>query len=91
VSGALPAGLSLNTSTGAVTGTCTSAVAYSFTIRASGAGGTADASFSGNPTGGVKIYNGSVWVRGTARVYNGSAWVTGTVRMYNGSSWVVVT
>jgi hypothetical protein len=91
VSGSLPTGLSLNGSTGAVTGVCTSVAAYSFTIRASGAGGSADASFSGTPTGGLAVYNGSAWVRTTAKVYNGSTWVTGTVFRYNGSTWVPAT
>jgi hypothetical protein len=88
VSGALPTGLTLNSSTGAVTGTCTSAATYSFTVRASGPGGSADAAFSGSPTGIWKVYNGSTWVRATAQVYNGSSWTTGTVWVYNGSTWV---
>lgn len=47
-SGSLPSGISLNTSTGAVTGTPTSAgQSYSFTIYATNSYGTASASFSG--------------------------------------------
>ncbi len=46
--GSLPAGLSLNTSTGAITGTPTAAGAYSFTIQATDANGvTATRAFSG--------------------------------------------
>ncbi len=46
VSGALPTGLSLNGSTGAVTGTPTAAGAFGFTVRATNAFGFGDASFS---------------------------------------------
>lgn len=47
-SGSLPAGLSLNASTGAITGTPTTVAAYSFTIRATNSYGTDDQAFSGN-------------------------------------------
>lgn len=46
VSGALPTGLSLNGSTGALTGTPTAAGAFGFTVRATNAFGFGDASFS---------------------------------------------
>lgn len=46
VSGALPTGLSLNSSTGAITGTPTAAGAFGFTVRATNAFGFGDASFS---------------------------------------------
>ena len=42
VSGSLPPGISLNSSTGAVTGTPTATGTYNFVIRATGNGGTAD-------------------------------------------------
>lgn len=41
-SGSLPAGISLNSGTGALTGTPTSAASYSFTLRATNAAGTVD-------------------------------------------------
>jgi hypothetical protein len=46
VTGSLPAGLSLNTSTGAITGTPTTPGASSFTITATNAAGSDDASLS---------------------------------------------
>ena len=46
-SGALPTGISLNTSTGAVTGTSTQSGSYSFTIRAENTAGNVTQSFSG--------------------------------------------
>ena len=42
VSGSLPSGISLNSSTGALTGTPTTQGTYNFVIRATGPGGTAD-------------------------------------------------
>ncbi len=56
--GALPAGLSLDAVTGAVTGTPTVAGAYSVTITASNEHGTADVTFSGSVT---PILPGAPW------------------------------
>jgi len=54
--GALPAGLSLNAATGAITGTPTTAGAYSFTITATDANSlTDDQSYSGTIGAGVTI------------------------------------
>lgn len=49
-SGALPSGLSLNATTGAVTGTPTTVGAYSFTITAQNAAATLSQAFSGTVT-----------------------------------------
>ena len=89
--GSLPTGISLNTSTGAVTGTPTvSGQSYSFTIRAINADGNVTQAFSGTvaASGKVRVWNGSAWVYGTPRTWNGSTWVTGTIRGWNGSTWV---
>lgn len=91
-SGALPTGLSLNTSTGAITGTPTTAGSYSFVVRATnGTGETLDTStlsITVEVAGGyVKVWNGSAWVEGTAYVYNGSSWLEGTVQISNGAGW----
>lgn len=93
--GSLPVGISLNTSTGAVTGTPTgtAGTSYSFTLRASNSDGSVTKAFSGTiqpaPTAGkLKVWSGSAWVYGPVKVWNGSAWVTGTVKVWNGSSWV---
>lgn len=90
-SGALPTGISLNTSTGAVTGTPTvGGQSYSFTLRATNGAGFVAQAFSGTvgASGKVRVWNGSSWVYGTAKTWNGSSWVTGTVKVWNGSSWV---
>jgi hypothetical protein len=47
-SGSLPNGLTLNTSTGVISGTPTTAAAYTFTIRASNSYGTNDKTFTGS-------------------------------------------
>lgn len=86
--GSLPAGISLNTSTGAVTGTPTAAAAYSFTITATNTYSSVSQAFSGNVNGGMSYYDGSVFTKKTVKYYNGTAWTTGTVYVYNGSSWV---
>lgn len=91
--GLLPAGISLNTGSGAVTGTPTTAGSYSFTLQASNVDGSVTAAFSGTvaaaPTAGkLKVYNGSSWVYGPVKVYNGTAWVDGSVKVWNGTAWV---
>jgi hypothetical protein len=89
VSGSLPAGLSLNTSTGAVTGTPTAVGTYSFTIRASNSYGSTDAAFNWTVNGGWYTYKNGAWVASTAQKYDGSQWVTGTIYKYDGSQWLV--
>lgn len=91
-SGSLPAGITLNTSTGAITGTPTTPGSYSFVIRATnGTSETLDTntlSITVEVAGGyAKVWNGSSWVEGTAYVYNGSTWVEGTVQISNGAGW----
>ena len=89
--GSLPTGISLNSSTGAVTGTPTvSGQSYSFTIRAINADGNVTQAFSGTvaASGKFRVWNGSAWVYGTPRTWNGSTWAPGTIRVWNGSAWV---
>lgn len=94
--GALPTGISLNTSTGAVTGIATILnEAYSFTIRAYTVDGEVTQAFSGNVQpdlgGGVKVYNGTNWTtlgNQMVHVYDGSTWVEGKTYTYNGNIWV---
>lgn len=88
-SGSLPAGISLNTSSGAVTGTPTTAGPYSFTLTATNTYNSVSQGFSGSVKGGASIYDGLSWVKGTAKVYDGTDWIPAPVKIYNGSSWVV--
>jgi hypothetical protein len=89
--GSLPAGLSLNTSTGAITGTPTALGSFSFGITASGPGGSAS-----TPTLTILIlppgrrFDGTNFVGlTTLKRFDGSAWVDVTVyRRFDGTNWV---
>jgi hypothetical protein len=91
-SGSLPTGLSLNTSSGAITGTPTVQGSFTFAITASGGGGSAG---SGNltiqvlPPGNRRNssdFNSNLAV---ARRYNGTSWVNlTTMKRFNGTAWV---
>lgn len=93
-SGSLPSGISLNTGSGAVTGTpSTAGQSYSFVLRAANGDGAVTASFSGTvgaaPTAGKwQVWTGSTWVYGPVKVWDGSSWVTGSVKVWNGTAWV---
>lgn len=91
--GALPTGISLNSATGAVTGTPTVlGENYSFTITATNADGTVSQSFSGTVAqdlgGGIKIFDGTNWVNKAAYAYDVDTWKEGKVYVYNGTIWV---
>lgn len=93
-SGSLPSGISLNSSSGAVTGTPTTAgQSYSFVLRAANGDGAVTASFSGTvaaaPSAGKwRVWTGSTWVVGPLKVWNGTTWVDSSVKVWNGSQWV---
>ena len=96
--GSLPSGLSLNGTTGAITGTIGTGTAgsYSFTIKAENAYSNVTASFTMTisavaPPGGtirtIKVYNGFTWVPVAQTYWNGDSWVERTVKVYNGMEW----
>lgn len=91
VSGALPTGLTLNTSNGAITGTPIAAGVFTFIIRANGSfEGSAD---TGTLTitvigGGGKVWNGTSFVTGTTKAWDGTSFVSTTTKVWNGTSWV---
>jgi len=91
--GTLPAGLSLNTASGAITGTPTTAGSFNFTITATNSYGSISQAFtfvvSVAPSGAMNVYNGSTFVQAPVYVYNGTTWVQGAVYVWNGSSWVM--
>lgn len=86
-SGALPSGISLNTSTGAITGTVTSALDYSFTITATNSYSSVQKAFSGSIAGGMKVYVDGQWVKRVAQVYDNGQWKPATVNVFANSSW----
>ena len=95
-SGSLPSGITLNTSTGAISGTADdgSAGTYDFTIQASGSGGsitTQTLTLTVVDDGGkMKVYNNSTstWQDSTVHVYNSgtSSWVKSDVYVYDEST-----
>jgi hypothetical protein len=90
----LPPGLSLNTGSGAITGTPTTVGTYSFRVVASNASTpTAETITTGlltivvEPSAGGAVWNGTEWVPGVFKIWNGSAWIESPVKIWNGSSW----
>jgi hypothetical protein len=88
--GSLPPGLTLNTSTGTVTGTPTAQGSYSFTLRASNTAGEVTQAFTLVVKPGARRWDGSNFVRVTIlRRWSGSAWVDVTqLKRWDGSNWV---
>lgn len=90
-SGTLPPGITLNTSTGVLSGTPTTVGTYSFVLRAANAIDerifTSTLTITVEPAGSAKFWNGSTWVIVPFRVWNGTAWVESPARVWNGSSW----
>jgi hypothetical protein len=91
-SGSLPTGLSLNTSSGAITGTPTVQGSFTFSINASGGGGTTG---SGNltiqilPPGNRRNSSDFASNLAVAKRYNGTSWVNlTTMKRFNGTAWV---
>jgi len=93
ISGAIPTGLSFNTSTGAITGTPTAQGVFSFSVRATSS--TANTADSGNLT--ITVYppgkrpdtNTRLT---TAKRLSGSTWVNLTImKRFDGSNWVNIT
>jgi hypothetical protein len=88
-SGALPGGLTLNTSTGAITGTPTTPGTFTFVLRATNVtGSTNTGTLTITVISSARVWNGSAFVVAQARVWNGSSFVTGTIRVWDGSAWV---
>lgn len=92
--GSLPAGITLNSSTGLVSGTPSGAVgtAYSFTITATNSDGTVSQAFSGTIQpdlgGGIKLFDGTAWNNKEIYVYDGTTWVLGRLYVYSGTAWI---
>lgn len=87
-SGSLPAGLSLSSSTGAITGIVQSANDYAFTITATNSYGSIQQSFSGSIAGILKVYSNGTWNnKALARVYTNGEWKVGTVNVWDGQRW----
>jgi hypothetical protein len=91
-SGELPPGITLNTSTGVVSGTPTTAGEYTFVLRATNVTGSTDTpSRTITVISPVRVWNGTEFVIGSLNVWVGpdeEDFVNGVVRVWNGSGWV---
>jgi uncharacterized repeat protein (TIGR02543 family) len=92
VSGTLPPGITLNVSTGLLSGSFTASGTYVFTIRAY----NNTSEYISTPTytmtvsdigGRVYVFNGSIWEEKDMMFYNGNWNTRGTVYYYDGSQW----
>lgn len=86
--GSLPGGISINSSTGTLSGTVTSASDYSFTVLATNSNGTATQSYSGSITGVLRVRQGEAWVKAVAKKRDGDIWKPGTVRVWSNNTWL---
>lgn len=91
VANSLPPGLSINSSTGAITGIPTTAGSYDFVIVATnGTGETIETStltITVEAAGGyVKVWNGTTWANGIVYVRQSGAWTEATAKVRNASS-----
>jgi hypothetical protein len=88
-SGDLPAGITLNTSTGTITGTPTAPGVFTFVIRATnGSGSVNTGTLTITVLSGAKVWNGTAFVAGTTMVWDGTAFVSSTTKVWDGSEWV---
>lgn len=91
-SGALPAGIQLDTQDGAIFGVPTTVGNYVFVIRATNSINesvfTGSLSLTVQPAGAGKVWNGAAWVQAPFKVWNGAAWVEAPVKVWNGAAWV---
>lgn len=95
-SGSLPSGVTLNTSTGAITGTPqagTENLTYNFTVQASNGDGTSvittsTLSITVEAAGGyVKVRSNGTWVDGTVYRRQSGTWVESVVKVRNNGTW----
>lgn len=86
--GSLPGGISINSSTGALTGTVTTGTDYSFTVLATNSNGAASQAYSGTITGILRVRQGEGWVKTVAKKREGEIWKPGTVRIWSNNTWL---
>lgn len=90
--GSLPPGITLNTNTGAISGTATTAGTYTFTLKATNSTSesisTAQFSITVNDVGGRAFFhNGSTFVEKDVMFYNGNWNTRGIVYYHDGNTW----
>jgi hypothetical protein len=90
-SGSLPTGLSLNTSTGAITGTPTVPGVFTFVLRATNVTGNTDtATLTITVLSSVKVWDEieEEFITGVTQVWDGSSWKYGNLKVWDGIDWV---
>jgi hypothetical protein len=88
-SGSLPDGITLDTTTGAISGAPTSTGSFSFVLRATNVTGSVNTStLTIFIAAVVRVWNGEAFSLTVPKIWNGTAFIDGTVRSWNGSSWI---
>lgn len=88
-SGSLPDGITLNTSTGVISGTPTTPDTYTFVIRATNVtGSTNTPSRTITVISAVRVWDGDEFIPGRVNVWDGDEFQTGVVKVWNGSTFV---
>jgi hypothetical protein len=95
--GTLPDGLTLNTSTGEISGTPTTEGTTTFTIKVTDNNGnetTQELSItitaSGEYIGILKYWNGSVWAKTKIKTYDGASFIDAVLKIYQDSTWKLI-
>lgn len=92
-SGSLPAGVSLDSNTGSLSGTPTTPDQYIFTLGARNTANefiyTQQYNVTVQETGGnLFTYNGSSWNENEVYIYLNGSWTRGRVYVYDGNDWI---
>lgn len=88
-SGALPDGISLDTSTGVIFGSPTTSASFTFVIRATNVTGFADTpTLTITTISPVRVWDGDEFISGQVSVWNGNEFLTGVVKIWNGTTFV---
>jgi hypothetical protein len=86
--GSLPGGIVINSATGALSGTVSTASDYSFTVSAQNGSGIITQAYSGTIRGIMRVYQNSAWVKVVAKKREGEIWKPGTVRVWANGTWL---
>jgi large repetitive protein len=87
-SGSLPGGISINSATGELSGTVSTASDYSFTVTARNDNGSITQNYSGNIYGIMRVRQNEAWVKAIAKKHEGQIWKPGTVRVWSNGTWL---